>query len=63
MHVTKICRDNADLIMNASLIMNVGQKLKKRDTEFLDALWQYVLFSKSVSRCGHFVFFVMNMVN
>ena len=50
MHVTKICRDNADLIMNASLIMNVSQKLKKRDTEFLDALWQYVLFSKSVSR-------------
>lgn len=44
MNVIKIDKDNVNLIMR------INQKLKKKDTEFLDALWQYVLFSKSVSR-------------
>lgn len=44
MQVTNICKDNVYLIMYAD------KKVKKRDIEFLDSLWEYVLFSKNVSR-------------
>ena len=35
---------------NIHLVMNTTKKSRKRDTEFLNALWQYVLFSKRISR-------------
>lgn len=35
---------------NIHLVMNITKKNRKRDSEFLNALWQYVLFSKRISR-------------
>lgn len=44
MLVTRIDKSNIHLVMNTT------QKSRKRDSEFLNALWQYVLCSKEVSR-------------
>ena len=35
---------------NIHLVMNTTQKSRKRDSEFLNALWQYVLCSKEGRR-------------
>ena len=35
---------------NIHLVMNTTKKSRKRDSEFLNALWQYVLCSKEITR-------------
>ena len=35
---------------NIHLIMSTTKKSRKRDSEFLNALWQYVLCSKEITR-------------